>query len=67
VDAMKVYFYENGMTMVGKAWQIKAKLREYRQSLDSLHELLQKNERAIGRPKLMISNKDSLTILSRVK
>jgi len=28
--AMKVYVYENGFMMVGKAWEIKQKLSEYK-------------------------------------
>lgn len=28
---MKIYVHDNGVTLVGKAWEIKRKLREYRQ------------------------------------
>lgn len=39
---MKIYFSPSKMTMVGKAWQIKAKLREYQTHADLLQDFLRK-------------------------
>jgi Mother cell inhibitor of FtsZ len=38
---MKVYLFEKSMTMVGKAWEIKHLLNEYRKQYITVQELLQ--------------------------
>ncbi len=36
---MKVYVTSNGITLVGKAWEIKAKLKEYAKTYDTIAEM----------------------------
>lgn len=35
---MKIYVKENGVTIVGKAWQVKAALRHYGRSFQTIEE-----------------------------
>lgn len=51
---MKVYMYQHGITLVGKAWQIKAKLKEYNKMHHLLHEFLEANEKALHHSKKVI-------------
>jgi hypothetical protein len=48
---MKLYVYDNGLTMVGKPWQIKAKLKELQKEADSLQSLLSKHQRVFEHKK----------------
>jgi hypothetical protein len=38
---MKVYIMDNRLIFVGKAWEIRAKLREYQQKYDSVSNWIQ--------------------------
>lgn len=44
---MKIYMHENGVTLVGKAWEIREKLKEYNRRYKLLAEWLEyvKNNR----------------------
>lgn len=35
---MKIYITEKGITMTGKAWEINAKLKEYRKRYRTIYE-----------------------------
>lgn len=38
---MKLYVHEKGIILVGKAWEIREKLKEYQQYYDELQEWIQ--------------------------
>lgn len=38
---MKLYVHEKGIILVGKAWEIRAKLKEYAQHYDELQDWIQ--------------------------
>ncbi|MGG0716613.1 Z-ring formation inhibitor MciZ [Robertmurraya massiliosenegalensis] len=38
---MKVYVHDRGVILIGKAWEIRAKLKEYYQHYDRLHDWIQ--------------------------
>lgn len=37
---MKIYLLPNGITMVGKVWEIRAKLREYTKKYETIQQML---------------------------
>ncbi|WP_081599662.1 Z-ring formation inhibitor MciZ [Halalkalibacterium ligniniphilum] len=38
---MKVYVYRNGITIAGKAWEVRAKLREAKKNFETVNEWCQ--------------------------
>jgi hypothetical protein len=43
-DAMKVYVHEKGVILVGKAWEIKQKLLEYRKQFETVQAWVNSSE-----------------------
>jgi hypothetical protein len=41
---MKIYITHNGITLVGKAWEIRAKLKEYSRQFETVQEWIQSSE-----------------------
>ncbi|SDP90016.1 Protein of unknown function [Litchfieldia salsa] len=41
---MKIYVLEKGLTMVGKPWEIRQKLKEYSKEFDTVEEWLNANQ-----------------------
>jgi hypothetical protein len=39
-EGMKLYVHEHGIVLVGKAWEIREKLKEYREQYYYLNQLL---------------------------
>lgn len=35
---MKIYVHDKGFVLVGKAWEIKRKIKEYRRKYELLHD-----------------------------
>ncbi len=44
---MKIYITHNGITLVGKAWEIRAKLKEYSKQFDTVQEWIQSSEMSL--------------------
>jgi Mother cell inhibitor of FtsZ len=49
VPNLKIYRLEKGIVLVGKAWEIRAKLKEYSQSFVTVNDWLQ-DEKALQYP-----------------
>ena len=61
VPDLKIYRLEKGIVLVGKAWEIKAKLREYNRSFRTVKDWLQ-DEKTMQYP--MIPPKKTISVLS---
>ena len=35
---MKIYIFQNGVTLVGKAWEVREKLREYAKEFETVEQ-----------------------------
>jgi hypothetical protein len=42
---MKTYLYPNGVTIIGKAWEIRAKLRETAKKCETIQEWINQGKR----------------------
>jgi Mother cell inhibitor of FtsZ len=43
---LKIYRFENGIIFVGKAWEIRAKLKEYSREYTTVHEWIKDDKLA---------------------
>ncbi|MBD8070342.1 Z-ring formation inhibitor MciZ [Bacillus sp. PS06] len=43
---MKIYVMEKGLTMVGKSWEIRQKLKEYSKQFDTVEQWITANQDA---------------------
>jgi hypothetical protein len=54
---MKIFILANGFTMVGKPWEIKAKLKEYQSKFDTVEEWIQSCAADSPQNKARLANK----------